>query len=212
MTGWYEFRNRDLIPSEGRWAERDPLGFGGGELNLYQDTFSSPINYTDPIGFGPFSWIVTGQWDPPQDIYNAAMEGYGQGYKKSYQVVAPPASMALSVASLAKGPVGWVASGANLGLVAMDPSIEPYNGPYLAAVTPDGKPVVIITPRVPAGPMAPSMRVPAGPSGMSPRVPIGPRPLPTRSVTTAKGISRPSPNCPAQTTHHQEGDQHPQTL
>jgi RHS repeat-associated protein len=49
-TGWYEFRNRDLIPSEGRWAERDPLEFGGGDLNLYRDLGSNPLDMTDPSG------------------------------------------------------------------------------------------------------------------------------------------------------------------
>ena len=46
VTGWYDFRNRDLIPSEGRWAERDPLGFGGGDLNLYRDLGNSPVDAT----------------------------------------------------------------------------------------------------------------------------------------------------------------------
>jgi len=50
VTGWYGFRNRDLIPSEGRWAERDPLGFGGGDLNLYRCLADAPAHATDPGG------------------------------------------------------------------------------------------------------------------------------------------------------------------
>ena len=74
-TGWYDFRNRDLIPSEGRWAERDPIGFGGGELNLYEDTFSSPENYTDPLGLGPWNLLWTGNWNASPELWDAAMGG-----------------------------------------------------------------------------------------------------------------------------------------
>lgn len=35
VTGGYDFRNRVYIPSEGRWAARDPSGFGGESNNLY---------------------------------------------------------------------------------------------------------------------------------------------------------------------------------
>ena len=51
-TGWYDFRNRDLIPSEGRWAERDPLGLAAGDPNIYRYVGNSPINATDPSGIG----------------------------------------------------------------------------------------------------------------------------------------------------------------
>ncbi len=49
-TSWYDFRNRDYIPVEGRWAERDPLGFGGGTDNLYQALGGSPAGATDSMG------------------------------------------------------------------------------------------------------------------------------------------------------------------
>ncbi len=53
VTGWYDFRNRDYIPSEGRWAERDPMGFGGGSTDLYVYLNDSTINNVDPFGLGP---------------------------------------------------------------------------------------------------------------------------------------------------------------
>ncbi len=49
-TSWYDFRNRDYIPAEGRWAERDPLGFGGGSDSFYQFIESNPSSSTDPSG------------------------------------------------------------------------------------------------------------------------------------------------------------------
>jgi RHS repeat-associated protein len=60
VTGWYDFRNRDLIPSEGRWAERDPLGLAAGDPNIYRFVGNSPTNAIDPSGLavhlqGPWS-------------------------------------------------------------------------------------------------------------------------------------------------------------
>ncbi len=49
-TGWYQFQNRDLIPSEGRWAERDPLGLGAGDLSQYRFVGSNPVGAVDPTG------------------------------------------------------------------------------------------------------------------------------------------------------------------
>ncbi|HWE97544.1 MAG TPA: RHS repeat-associated core domain-containing protein [Tepidisphaeraceae bacterium] len=50
VTGWYSFRHRDLIPSEGRWAERDPMGFDAGDVNLYRFVSDSPLTFTDSRG------------------------------------------------------------------------------------------------------------------------------------------------------------------
>jgi RHS repeat-associated protein len=52
VTVWYDFRNRDYIPAEGRWAQRDPMGLGAGDLNIYRYVENSPTNLTDPTGFG----------------------------------------------------------------------------------------------------------------------------------------------------------------
>ncbi len=49
-TSWYDFRNRDFIPAEGRWAERDHLGSQGSQQNLYEYLVSSPSDYSDPMG------------------------------------------------------------------------------------------------------------------------------------------------------------------
>jgi RHS repeat-associated protein len=49
-TGLYNERNRDESPSLGRWLENDPLGFGGGDTNLYRDKGNSPTNNVDPSG------------------------------------------------------------------------------------------------------------------------------------------------------------------
>ena len=49
-TGLYDFRNRDLSPTLGRWLEQDPLGFGGGDINIYRFSGDGPTDRVDPSG------------------------------------------------------------------------------------------------------------------------------------------------------------------
>jgi len=62
VTGWYGFRNRDLIPSEGKWAERDPLGLGAGDLNLYRYELNNSIGLSDPSALSPNKRDARGAW------------------------------------------------------------------------------------------------------------------------------------------------------
>ena len=52
-TGLTRFGARDYDPSIGRWTAKDPIGFGGGDVNLYGYTLSDPINKMDSSGL---SW------------------------------------------------------------------------------------------------------------------------------------------------------------
>jgi RHS repeat-associated protein len=49
-SGLYSFRLRDCSSTLGRWAEVDPLGFAGGDHNLYRAVGNDPANTTDPSG------------------------------------------------------------------------------------------------------------------------------------------------------------------
>jgi len=46
----YHVRARRYDPPSGRWWSRDPIGFGGGDENLYRYVFNSPTSFTDPFG------------------------------------------------------------------------------------------------------------------------------------------------------------------
>lgn len=63
-------------PSIGRWLEPDPIGFGGGNVNLYEFVGNSPTNYVDPSGLeqqqGSYSYMDNGQ---KQTVYATFEKG-----------------------------------------------------------------------------------------------------------------------------------------
>lgn len=52
-TGLVRFGARDYDAEVGRWTAKDPLGFAGGDTNLYAYAFGDPVNRLDPSGLGP---------------------------------------------------------------------------------------------------------------------------------------------------------------
>ncbi len=49
-SGLYYDRARYYSPAQQRFVSSDPLGFGGGDTNLYRYVNDSPTNFTDPSG------------------------------------------------------------------------------------------------------------------------------------------------------------------
>lgn len=49
-TGLVRFGARDYDAYAGRWTIKDPIGFEGGDVNLYRYVNSDPVNYVDPEG------------------------------------------------------------------------------------------------------------------------------------------------------------------
>lgn len=79
-TGLIRFGARDYDPVVGRWTAKDPIGFGGGDLNLYAYVSSDPLNAVDPTGLqGNFfpspsqmrNYTYLG--GQPQDVVNAVV-------------------------------------------------------------------------------------------------------------------------------------------
>ncbi len=54
-TGLVRFGARDYDASTGRWTNRDPILFKGGDTNLYGYVLADPINKVDPSGKGPLT-------------------------------------------------------------------------------------------------------------------------------------------------------------
>ena len=49
-TGLYYYRNRWYDPETGRFISEDPIGFAGGDINLYGYVGNNPQNFVDPSG------------------------------------------------------------------------------------------------------------------------------------------------------------------
>ncbi len=50
-TGQLYYRARWYDPQVGRFISEDPIGFGGGDVNLYGYVWQSPLGYRDPLGY-----------------------------------------------------------------------------------------------------------------------------------------------------------------
>ncbi len=53
-TKLVRFGARDYDPETGRWTSKDPIGFSGGNPNLYGYVLEDPINFVDPAGLYSF--------------------------------------------------------------------------------------------------------------------------------------------------------------
>ena len=53
-SGLYYLRNRYYSPTLSRFISPDPLGIGGGDVNLYAYAHNDPTNLTDPLGLSSF--------------------------------------------------------------------------------------------------------------------------------------------------------------
>jgi RHS repeat-associated protein len=72
-TGWYYYGYRYYSPELGRWANRDPIGEGGG-LNVYGFAVNRVLNAIDPVGLYTLvddggTWLVS-QWNDVQDAFD----------------------------------------------------------------------------------------------------------------------------------------------
>ncbi|MGH9966426.1 MAG: RHS repeat domain-containing protein [Pyrinomonadaceae bacterium] len=50
ITGQLYYRARFYDPQLGRFISEDPIGFGGGDVNLYGYVWQNPLGYRDPLG------------------------------------------------------------------------------------------------------------------------------------------------------------------
>jgi len=49
-NGLYYYRARYYDPKAGRFLTKDPIGFAGGDVNLYRYVQNNPVNWVDPLG------------------------------------------------------------------------------------------------------------------------------------------------------------------
>ena len=58
-SGLYYYRARYYDPQIGRFLSEDPIGFNGGDQNLYRYVFNNPVNLIDPSGLVTFTLGVS---------------------------------------------------------------------------------------------------------------------------------------------------------
>lgn len=65
QLGLYHYRARYYDPVLHRFISEDPIGFSGGNANLYAYVHSSPVNWTDPFGLDAVitRWRCCGGFD-----------------------------------------------------------------------------------------------------------------------------------------------------
>jgi RHS repeat-associated protein len=74
----YFMRARYYSPLLGRFINEDPMGFLGGDVNLYGYVGNSPANFTDPLGlardcfFRSCGGLPPGPWDKPKHLTDCA--------------------------------------------------------------------------------------------------------------------------------------------
>jgi RHS repeat-associated protein len=68
VTGLILFGRRYYNPGSGTWLQRDPIGFAGGQTNLYSFVGNSPTNSADPSGLARVNFHIFSQLKGPLGI------------------------------------------------------------------------------------------------------------------------------------------------
>jgi len=58
LTGLVYARNRWYNPSLMQWMSPDPIGYDGGDVNLYRFVGNDPVNRVDPMGLASFKYSL----------------------------------------------------------------------------------------------------------------------------------------------------------
>ncbi|MDY6906535.1 MAG: RHS repeat-associated core domain-containing protein [Thermodesulfobacteriota bacterium] len=79
-TGLVRFGYRDYDPDTGRWTAKDPIGFAGGDSDLYGYVLNDPVNFVDPWGLADESitGLPTGEINDLKDRLNEARNVRGE--------------------------------------------------------------------------------------------------------------------------------------
>ena len=90
-TGLYYYRARYYDPSIGRFLQKDPISFAGGDWNLYGYVQNNPINFIDPYGLeksGPGSLCKKLIPPPPKKPGDGCGDPKSDPYVPDYYLLA----------------------------------------------------------------------------------------------------------------------------
>ncbi len=57
-TGLTHFGAREYAAATGRWLQKDPIGFAGGDANVYAYVGNDPVNFVDPSGLSALGNLI----------------------------------------------------------------------------------------------------------------------------------------------------------
>ena len=99
-SGLYFYRARYYDPKQGRFLTKDPIGFAGGDVNLYRYVQNNPVNFIDPSGeliqFIPYLQRLAPYAERAYRVIQRAA-GYIQGLPRAGQAIAEQASNAPTI-------------------------------------------------------------------------------------------------------------------
>jgi RHS repeat-associated protein len=122
-TGLVRFGARDYDPEVGRWTAKDPIGFVGGDFNLFGYVLRDPVNLRDPTGLWlpQFLGAVTGgvlgavsAWNDkaaPSEIAAAAAIGAFTGFTATIPTGLASAALVGGVSAFGGNLLGQLAFG-----------------------------------------------------------------------------------------------------
>jgi RHS repeat-associated protein len=139
-TGLVRFGCRDYDPDIGRWTAKDPIGFAGGDTDLYGYVLNDPINFTDPLGLffpfgGPgFTNVMPNKppsWAEQSNNYPSPVPGVGQGVNMHNAIpgqfgILGPAAIIELAPYIQKGLVGPIMNTTRYGVppaIIIDPKL-----------------------------------------------------------------------------------------
>jgi RHS repeat-associated protein len=89
-TFTFDERGRIYFPDLGRFGQPDPIGFGGGQTNLYERTGDQPVNGRDPSGMLPIPEGTLHEGSRGKWEYTAGIRKEGARYEYSMSIVVTP--------------------------------------------------------------------------------------------------------------------------
>ncbi|NJN10831.1 MAG: hypothetical protein HC815_23705 [Richelia sp. RM1_1_1] len=118
-TGQYYYRARYYDAGVGRFINEDPIGFAGGDANLYGYVLNDPINATDPSGLIPIKQLLGSDptrysglppWAKRQDSYDEQQRQWAlQIVKKNAQHICDTAQYYNVTPDAIAGAIFWEA-------------------------------------------------------------------------------------------------------
>jgi RHS repeat-associated protein len=92
VTGTYHFGARDYDPTARRWTSQDPIGFAGGDENLYRYVDNGPTYNIDPDGLWTWQLDAKGRLIADSEANDTLNGLIQQGYDKAKLLALPEAA------------------------------------------------------------------------------------------------------------------------